>query len=69
MNGRERYYLPVEVADKYRYSVSFIYYLIRKKELKAAKIRRQIRIPSKEICRMFCQGTGDCTPCFWEDRH
>ncbi len=61
----EKYFLPIEIADRYRYSVSFVYLLVRKKRLGYAKVGRQIRIPRKEVCRVFCQGTGDCDLCLY----
>lgn len=59
----EKYFLPIEIAQTYRYSVSFIYFLVRRKALRAVKVRRQIRIPAKEVCRVFCKGTGSCAQC------
>jgi excisionase family DNA binding protein len=60
---KKDYYLPKEIADHFRYSLSFVYWLARKKKLRAARIRRQLRIPRGEVCRVFCQGTGECEDC------
>jgi excisionase family DNA binding protein len=60
---KKDYYLPKEIADHFRYSASFVYWLARKNKLKAARIRRQLRIPRAEVCRVFCQGTGECEDC------
>jgi excisionase family DNA binding protein len=57
------YYLPKEIALQFRYSVSFVYWMARKKKIGSARIRRQIRIPRDEVCRVFCQGTGRCPKC------
>jgi excisionase family DNA binding protein len=59
----EKYFLPIEVAEKYRYSKSFVYFLVRKKKIASTKIGRHIRIPGNEVCRVFCKGTGTCSPC------
>jgi|WetSurMetagenome_2_1015567.scaffolds.fasta_scaffold102061_1 hypothetical protein len=42
MTGSEKYFLPKEVSDKYRYSVSYIYFLVRTRQLSAARSGRQI---------------------------
>jgi excisionase family DNA binding protein len=59
----KKHYRPDEVARFFRYSVSFIYQLVRVKELQAETVRGRIRIPRVEACRAFCQGTGDCPHC------
>ena len=63
------YYLPKEIAFHFRYSVSFVYWLARKNKIKAARIRRQMRIPRSEVCRVFCQGTGSCPNCQTRKEH
>lgn len=64
-----KFYLPIEVADRFRYSVSFIYFLVRRKKLRAVKIGRKVRIPQKEICRFFCQGEGECDSCPFREKY
>ncbi len=59
----EKYFLPIEIADRYRVSIRFVYRLVRRKNLDHAKIGRVIRIPQREVCRYFCQGTGSCPLC------
>jgi hypothetical protein len=62
----KRHYRPAEIARHFRYSVGFIYCLARSAELQAESIRGRIRIPRAEVCRVFCQGTGDCLSCTHE---
>jgi hypothetical protein len=57
------HYRPGELAEYFRYSKSFIHCLIRTGRLQAATPSILIRIPRAEVCRVFCQGTGDCLSC------
>lgn len=43
-----------------RYSLGFVYCLVRSAELQAETIRDRVRIPRDEACRAFCQGPGLC---------
>jgi excisionase family DNA binding protein len=50
-----RYYRPVEIAERFQISLSYVYFLIRKKKIRTVRIGRLIRIPSEERQRI-CYG-------------
>ncbi len=56
------YYRPDEIAKRFQVSRSLVYYLIRKKKIKAVRISGLIRIPREEFCRL-CQGSNGCEIC------
>jgi excisionase family DNA binding protein len=59
----KEYYLPAEISEKFRISISYVYFLLRRKEIQATKIGRVYRIPRAEYCLHFCKGTGICVDC------
>ena len=59
------YYRPYEIAERFQVSLSYVYFLIRKKKIKTVKIGRLHRIPRKEYCRI-CRGSNGCLPCSYE---
>lgn len=61
----KRYFRPDEIAKRFQLSLSYVYFLIRKKEIKTVKIGRLHRIPRKEYCRI-CQGSNGCKFCTFE---
>lgn len=62
IKAKKYYYLPAEIAARFQYSSSFIYWMVRKGKIKASRIDRSVRIPRSEICNHFCHGTDDeCT--------
>ena len=65
MTQQERhYYRPDEIAERFQVSLSYVYFLIRKK-LRSVKIGRLHRIPRKEYCRI-CRGSNGCEVCTFE---
>jgi excisionase family DNA binding protein len=52
MDGEKQFYRPDEVAERFRVSRSYVYWLIRKGKLKAVRIGRLIRIPKDECCKI-----------------
>ncbi|MBN1567919.1 MAG: helix-turn-helix domain-containing protein [Acidobacteria bacterium] len=60
-----QYYRPDEIAEHFQVSVSYVYFLIRKKKIRAVKIGRLHRIPREEYCRL-CQGSNGCTSCTYQ---
>jgi excisionase family DNA binding protein len=62
------YYRPNEIAQRFQVSLSYVYFLIRSKKIKAVKIGRLHRIPKKEYCRL-CKGTNGCEPCTFKVAH
>lgn len=63
-----RYYRPDEVANHFQVSVSYVYSMIRKRQVQSVRIGRLHRIPRKEYCRM-CRGTGACQVCSYGIDH
>jgi excisionase family DNA binding protein len=50
----KRFFRPDEVAEHFRVSRSYVYWMVRNKKLKAVKIGKLIRVPREE-CRRICQ--------------
>jgi excisionase family DNA binding protein len=62
LNEERQYYRPDEVAEHFRISRSYVYFLIRHKKIRAVKIGRLIRISREEYCRI-CQGINEFKAC------
>jgi excisionase family DNA binding protein len=56
------YFRPDEFADRFHISLSYVYLLIQRKELRAITIGSILRIPRSEYCR-YCAGTNGCAEC------
>ncbi len=56
------YYRPDEIAERFQVSLSYVYFLIRKKKIRTVKIGRLHRIPREEYCRI-CRGSNGCETC------
>jgi excisionase family DNA binding protein len=50
--SQKRYFRPDEIAKHFQVSVSYVYYLIRKKKIRSVKIGRLHRISREEYCRI-----------------
>jgi len=59
-----KFYLPFEFSSAFRLSLTLVYRMIRHGEIKAVRVRKQLRIPKAEYCR-FCMGNGGCEVCVW----
>ena len=62
MQEDRHYYRPDEIAERFQVSLSYVYFLIRKKKIRTVKIGRLHRIPRKEYCRI-CRGCNGCGSC------
>lgn len=63
MDGK-RFYRPDEVAQMFGVSVRFVWYRIKKGEIKHVHIRRLVRVPREEIDRIIQAGLVlRVTPC------
>ncbi len=64
MQEERHYYRPDEIAERFQVSLSYVYFLIRKKKIRSVKIGRLHRIPRREYCRM-CRGSNGCLTCIF----
>lgn len=65
MTEGRHYYRPDEIAERFQVSVSYVYFLIRKKKIETVKIGRLHRIPKHEYCKI-CHGSNGCLECLFK---
>jgi hypothetical protein len=51
----KQHYHSAEIARHFRYSVGFVYFIIREGKLKTERIRGHVRIPRAKIRNVACK--------------